>query len=303
MSNHSFDIEIAKEYGVNAAILFQNIHFWCEKNRANGMNFHDGMYWTYNSRKAFRELFPYMSEKQIKAALDKLIENGLITTGTYNDDARDRTLWYAVTQKGDCIFQNGNMEMPETANANAEKGSPLPYIKQTDINTDRYKDDDEESAGACEEANPYGGDRIEETAEATSSDPAARGHRPLNRGNAAGEGFGGTGETVQKYALDNLRVMTPGHMQEFNEFMTVYGVSEDLMRYAVDVACGNGAPVWNYVAQVLYGWLDAGVKSVGDAKAEQAKHRKKRDSSKQSSGAIDREHNKVPLPYGGGIIV
>jgi DnaD/phage-associated family protein len=92
-------------------------------------------------------------------------------------------------------------------------------------------------------------------------------------------------------------------MQEFNEFMTVHGVSEELMKYAVDVACGNGAPVWNYVAQVLYGWLDAGVKSVGDAKAEQERHRKKRDGPPQRRGAIDRDHNKVPLPYGGGIIV
>ena len=179
MADHHFSVEIAVEYGVNAAILFQNIHFWCEKNRANGMNLHDGLYWTYNSRKAFRELFPYMSEKQIKAALDKLIENGLITTGTYNEDARNRTLWYAVTKKGNCIFQNGNMEMSEKANANAEKDAPLPYIKQTDINTDRNKEAEEESAGACEQVNPYGGDRIGEAGDpGTSSDPAARGHLP-----------------------------------------------------------------------------------------------------------------------------
>lgn len=298
MSNHSFDIEIAKEYGVNAAILFQNIHFWCEKNRANGMNLHDGLYWTYNSRKAFRELFPYMSEKQIKAALDKLIENGLITTGTYNEDARDRTLWYAVTKKGDCIFQNGNMEMSEMANANAEKDAPLPYIKQTDINTDRNKEAKEESAGACEAINPYGVDGYRGPGEpGTSSDPAARGHLP-HRGKAVGET-----DTVERYALNNLRVMTPGHMQEFNEFLMVHGVSDELMRYAIDVACGNGAPVWNYVAQVLYGWLDAGVKSVGDAKAEQERHRKKRDGPAQRRGAIDRENNKVPLPYGGGKIL
>lgn len=102
---------------------------------------------------------------------------------------------------------------------------------------------------------------------------------------------------MQKYALDNLRVMTPGHMQEFNEFMTVHGVSEDLMKYAVDVACGNGAPVWNYVAQVLYGWLDAGVKSVGDAKAEQAKRKKKRKGSGGSGPGFDRttSDNYVPL--------
>lgn len=297
MAEHHFSVEIAVEYGVNAAILFQNIHFWCEKNRANGMNLHDGLYWTYNSRKAFRELFPYMSEKQIKAALDKLIENGLITTGTYNEDARDRTLWYAVTKKGDCIFQNGNMEMSEKANANAEKDAPLPYIKQTDINTDKNIEE-EESAGACEEVNPFGEDGYRGPGEpGTSSDPAARGHLP-QRGKAVVET-----DTVERYALNNLRVMTPGHMQEFNEFLTVHGVSDELMRYAIDVACGNGAPVWNYVAQVLYGWLDAGVKSVGDAKAEQEKHRKKRDGPPQRRGAIDRENNKVPLPYGGGKIL
>lgn len=153
--------------------------------------------------------------------------------------------------------------------------------KEIEIDTDteidpEIKDDDEKSAGACEDVNPYAGDRI-----------------------------GGTGETVQKYALDNLRVMTPGHMQEFNEFMTVHGVSEDLMKYAVDVACGNGAPVWNYVAQVLYGWLDAGVKSVGDAKAEQAKRRKKRgrDAPPGNLFGLDRRNNRVPEKIGEGIVV
>ena len=143
--------------------------------------------------------------------------------------------------------------------------------KEIEIDTDteidpEINDDDEKSAGACEEINPYGGDRI--------------------------------WETVQKYALDNLRVMTPGHMQEFNEFMTVHGVSEDLMKYAVDVACGNGAPVWNYVAQVLYGWLDAGVKSVGDAKAEQAKRKKKRKGSGGSGPGFDRSTSDGYVPLG-----
>lgn len=178
---------------------------------------------------------------------------------------------------------------------------------ETDIDSDRETDpeifkkeeeEEEESAGACEEVNPYGVDGYRGPGEpGISSDPAARGHLP-QRGKAVGET-----DTVERYALNNLRVMTPGHMQEFNEFMTVHGVSEELMRYAIDVACGNGAAVWNYVAQVLYGWLDAGVKSVSDAKAEQEKHRKKRDGPPQRRGAIDRENNKVPLPYGGGKII
>ena len=58
---HSFDVEIAKEYGVLEAILLNNLWFWVEKNRANNVNYYDGYYWTFNSTKAFNELFPYAS--------------------------------------------------------------------------------------------------------------------------------------------------------------------------------------------------------------------------------------------------
>ena len=50
---HFFDIDIAKRYGVMSAVLLQNLQHWIEKNKANGKNFFDGHYWTYNSKKAF----------------------------------------------------------------------------------------------------------------------------------------------------------------------------------------------------------------------------------------------------------
>ena len=155
--NHSFDVEIATKYGVNAAILLQNIQFWCAKNRANGVNYHDGLYWTFNSRKAFTELFPYMSTKQIKSAIDLLVKDGLVVVGNYNEDGRDRTLWYAVTEKADCICQNGNSCNAKMSNAHAENVKPLPDIKQTDINTDIIKNpsdscaEPEKSASAPDE--------------------------------------------------------------------------------------------------------------------------------------------------------
>ena len=275
MADHHFSVEIAVEYGVNAAILFQNIHFWCEKNRANGMNLHDGLYWTYNSRKAFRELFPYMSEKQIKAALDKLIENGLITTGTYNEDARDRTLWYAVTKKGDCIFQNGNMEISERANANAEKDAPLPYIKQTDINTDRKTDREEvveESACACE-GNPFGED------DGGRPDP----------------------NTVELYASGNIQYMSPTAMEELVSFRD--SLDDEVIRHGIDVACDNGKRVWSYVRAILNRYVQDGARNIGAALASDERNRKQHGSPPQRRGAIDRENNKVPLPYGGGEIV
>lgn len=130
--NHFFDIDIAKEYGLNSAIILENIKFWIAKNEANEINFHDGYYWTYNSVKAFEKLFPYMSSRQIANALKKLEDKGIIVTGNYNASAYDRTKWYAITQKGYSIMQKCKMENAETQNQFGENVEPIPYIN-TDI--------------------------------------------------------------------------------------------------------------------------------------------------------------------------
>lgn len=131
MALHMFDPQIAKEYGVNAAIILQNLAYWIEHNRANETNFHDGRYWTYNSVKAFAELFPYLTDKQIRGALKKLEEGGMILVGNYNKSAYDRTRWYALSEKGLSIYTKGQMNFADRENENAPDGEPIP-----DINTD-----------------------------------------------------------------------------------------------------------------------------------------------------------------------
>ena len=128
---HSFNIELAKEYGILEAILLKNIWFWIEKNRANEKNFYDGTYWTYNSTKAFNQLFPYASESSIKRALKSLQEKGIIKTGNYNKSSYDRTLWYAFTDLGYSIVSNRQMEVNKSSNGDEQNGLTIP-----DINTD-----------------------------------------------------------------------------------------------------------------------------------------------------------------------
>lgn len=139
---HTFDSEIAARYGVNAAILLQNIYYWIEKNRANEKHFHDGYYWTYNSIKAFEEMFPYMSKSQINTALSKLENDGIILSGNYNSLAYDRTKWYSITEAGysllenrKCIVQKSEMESEEIGNGLTENQKPIP-----DINTNNKPD-------------------------------------------------------------------------------------------------------------------------------------------------------------------
>ena len=125
---HVFDTDVAKKYGVNAAIILQNIAYWIMQNEANETNFYDGRYWTFNSKRAYGELFPYMSAKQIRTAIEKLVEDGVLVTGNYNKLAYDRTAWYSLTEKGKSICRIGQMEHPQKANGFPPEGKPIPDI-------------------------------------------------------------------------------------------------------------------------------------------------------------------------------
>lgn len=97
MTEHHFNVEVAKVVGVTAAAVLHNFVFWCEKNAADERNHRDGRVWAYASIKSLTRLFPYLSDKQIRTAIDKLVGAGLLVKGDFNLDKFDRTVWYAVT--------------------------------------------------------------------------------------------------------------------------------------------------------------------------------------------------------------
>lgn len=113
-----------------AAVMLEHLRFWCSKNQANEVHEHDGLYWTYNSIKAYREIYPYLSDKQIRAALKKLEDGGYIATGNFSSNQWDRTKWYAVTDLGYALLgegKKGNMHLPSRANGDAQKGNCYIY--------------------------------------------------------------------------------------------------------------------------------------------------------------------------------
>jgi hypothetical protein len=122
MSAHHFDPNIAAQVGCNAAVIYQNLFYWAEKNAANDRHFYDGRWWTYNSITAFAELFPYLTGKQIRTALEKLESSGLIVSGCYNKSSYDRTKWYSPT----CL--TAQTHLPKKSNELDQKGKPIPNI-------------------------------------------------------------------------------------------------------------------------------------------------------------------------------
>ena len=133
--HHYFNTEIAKEVGVNAAVILENIAHWVFRNQVSNKNHFDGHYWTYNSNAAMAELFPYMNARQVRYALDALRKAGLILTGNYNKSRYDRTLWYTVSDYCAEKYFSEIVHSSKTANGTGKSVQPIP-----DINTDNKPD-------------------------------------------------------------------------------------------------------------------------------------------------------------------
>jgi len=142
---HSFDTENALKYGLNEAIILNNLIFWVNENKANGRNYHEiseklypelaGEYrtWTFNSVKAFQLLFPYLSSKQIRSSLDNLCDNEILIKGCYSSNGYDRTNWYAF--RDEAFAFSDTMQLPYKAKGSATQGKSITDRKQSDIKT------------------------------------------------------------------------------------------------------------------------------------------------------------------------
>ncbi len=115
---HSFDINHALNYGVNESIMISNFQFWIQKNKANGTHFHHDRTWTYNSVSAFKKIFPYWNNGQIRRCLESLVKQKVLVKGDYNKNRYERTLWYAFNDES--IFLNQQVHLSKTANGEVE---------------------------------------------------------------------------------------------------------------------------------------------------------------------------------------
>lgn len=111
-------IEDLQKYGAEEAIMLYNFRFWIWKNKANEKHFHEGRYWTYNSKKAMVKIFPFWTERRIKTILDNLTKKGALLKGNFSDNKMDRTNWYSLV--------DGNVLMEKQfSSASIDENRPL----------------------------------------------------------------------------------------------------------------------------------------------------------------------------------
>src|ERR1035441_8630385 len=89
---HSFSRVIAKEYGVNAAIVLGYIGDKIQRSK----HFYEGRQWYYETLDSLAERYPYLGRTAIHEAIQRLTSNnGPLVVGNYNKKCYDRTKWYA----------------------------------------------------------------------------------------------------------------------------------------------------------------------------------------------------------------
>lgn len=95
MTDHTFNPFIAKKYGINTAVLLEQLYFLILSDK----HIHDDLCWTYNTLDSLGDIFPYWSRHQLERAINNAVKDGLLVKGNYNQSKYDRTLWYALTPK------------------------------------------------------------------------------------------------------------------------------------------------------------------------------------------------------------
>jgi len=142
-----FNIEIAKEYGLDCAYFLQNIYYWIEKNRAENRNFRNGNYWTYSTIEEFEQHLGCFTKRQLKYIINKLKEADLILIEQFSEGQAYRTYWYALTGKALEIL-NGKFDYeysipPIVENENPKKSTQKTWNKNvpspTKLGTKMYQ--------------------------------------------------------------------------------------------------------------------------------------------------------------------
>jgi len=123
---HHFNTEVAQRIDIPAAVFVHHLAYWIKKNEANDKHFNNGYYWTYNSIRAYANLFPYWSNDQVKRIIKKLEDQNIIESAVLNARGYDRTKWYAIIDPAILrIYQIHFAESPngegETAQSNEAK--------------------------------------------------------------------------------------------------------------------------------------------------------------------------------------
>lgn len=137
---HHFPPLIAEKYGVNAAIFLRDIYHWCETNKNNEENFHEGRWWTYQTITGLCRRHTYWTKNQMEHVIRTCKEKGALLSGHFSENQFDRTCWYALTDEALALFE-GPYSISEKSEIDSNN-SPELNRKNQKCNKDKHRTED-----------------------------------------------------------------------------------------------------------------------------------------------------------------
>lgn len=148
--HHSFDIHLAKKYGVNAAIIIHHFQHWIAYNKRTNRNLIDGKTWSYQTLDDITAHFPYFSKSEVFEILERLCTGKgrrskkpeldfepVLIKGNFNKTEFDRTTWYAfrdeekfIVKENSTVLAQAKIEVGSSPNGDWLEPTPIPDTKQ-----------------------------------------------------------------------------------------------------------------------------------------------------------------------------
>lgn len=94
------------------------------------------------------------------------------------------------------------------------------------------------------------------------------------------------------YASNNLAYLSPTNMNELLSFRDT--LTDDMIYYAIDQACGAGKRTYNYAKSILNRMVERGFKSLGEVKAAE-EERKKQQAAQTTPQAQAAQRSRKPM--------
>ena len=98
MTVHSFNVDVAKDLWINAAVVLYNLAYLQTQRESQGGDdfYHEGKWWVRHSYDSLSQHHSYLSVPQIKRIMFKLEELGHVTKSYYGKNPWDRTTYWSV---------------------------------------------------------------------------------------------------------------------------------------------------------------------------------------------------------------
>jgi len=142
--HHSFDINLATEYGVHSAIIIHHFQHWITFNKRTNRNLHDGRTWSYQTLDDIAAHFPYLSKSQVYELIERLCSGKgrrskkdgqefepILIKGNYNKTAFDKTTWYAFkNEEKFIVLAQAKIDGGSSQNPCEPEPTPIPHTIQ-----------------------------------------------------------------------------------------------------------------------------------------------------------------------------